>query len=199
MPSTPAPVVCSIKDKAVIYEAVNGAQLHKSEFLPIFRELLSNVYEKDALGPRTLSSSGAPPVKRVKAVYGIDLPTEIGAVYRRRNIVQREDRLKCLHEIDPSARIESTEYEMKDGLIIETPRTPQSIEDEESDSMVHRSGDGTVPYFSLQQCRTWKDNCEVEIVELPQADHREILGDERFLKILLDYVTEPINNGNSST
>lgn len=31
----------------------------------------------------------------------------------------------------------------------------------------------------------------MEIDELPQAEHREILADERFLKILLDYVTEP--------
>lgn len=189
--STPDLHVQHSKDKTVPYEAVNGAQLLKSEFLPQYRKILTDVYEPDPLGPRTISSSGAPPVKRVKAVYGIDLPTEVSAVYRRRNIAQKEGVMKCLHTVDTSAKIDSHEFEIKDGLILETDKTPQTIAATnagEEDTTMHRSGDGTVPYYSLQQSRKWQGKCDVTIDEIPQAEHREILGDERFLKILLDYV-----------
>lgn len=192
--SSPQLHVHNAKDKTVPYEEVNGVQLLSSEFLPQYRKIMENVYNTDPLGPRTLSSSGAPPVKRVKAVYGIDLPTEVSAVYRRRNLAQKAGKMKCLHEVDTSARIHSDVLEIKGGLILETNKTPQTISasnKEESDSVVQRSGDGTVPYYSLQQSRMWKGQCDVEIDEIPQAEHREILGDERFLNILLDYVTEP--------
>ena len=186
--TTPDLEVHTAKHKTVPYEEVSGVQLLKSEFLPQFRKILEDVYEEDAIGPRTLSSAEAPPVKRVKAVYGIDLPTEISAVYRRRDITTKEGQLRCLHEVDESARIESDVYEIKSGLILETEKSPQSIG---ANEVVYRSGDGTVPYYSLQQSRKWKDVCDLTIDELPQADHREILGDERFLKLLVDYVTEP--------
>lgn len=192
----------SSKDKSVRYEAVNGVQLLKSEYVPEYREILEEVYDPDPLGPRTTSSSGAPPVKRVKAVYGINLPTEVGAVYCRRNIVQQDGRMKCLHEVDATARVETRDYAAKDGLVLEHMLTPQAClndGDKEGTNTVCRSGDGTVPYFSLQQSQMWKnDECDVSVVELPEAEHRAILADERFLKILLDYVIVPFDPNSDS-
>ena len=53
-----------------------------------------------------------------------------------------------------------------------------------------RSGDGTVPYYSLQHLKTWNgDSCNVSVEELEGAEHREIFADARFHKILVDYVT----------
>jgi hypothetical protein len=78
------------KDKTVPYEEVNGAQLFRSECLLQFKRLAEEVYETDSLGPHSLSSFGPPPVKRVKAVYGTNLPTEVSAVDRRRGIAQKE-------------------------------------------------------------------------------------------------------------
>jgi hypothetical protein len=178
------------KVKETPYESVSGVQLMKNEYMPPFRKLLEEVYEADPLQPRVLSSDEAPPVDRVKAVYGIGLPTEISAVYRRRNIVQQKDRIMSLHELDPLARIESKDFRIEDGLILEMPQTPQILFGSDNKKVVRRCGDGTVPYYSLQQCRRWGDECDVQVHELVEAEHREVLADERFLKILLDYVTE---------
>lgn len=146
--------VHNIDEKRIPYEAVSGVQLLKSEYLPRYREMLTDVYETDPLDPRGLSSREAPPVKRVKAVYGIDLPTEVGAVYRRRDIVQKEGRMMCLHEVDKSARIDSADYEIEDGLIMETEKTPQtgSVAHEEESETVLRSGDGTVRNNASLRC-----------------------------------------------
>lgn len=177
-------------NKDVQYEPVNGVQLFRSEFIIRHRTLMHNYYENDELGPRTLSAKEAPPVKNVKAVYGIDLPTEVAAVYRRRTLVQEKNKRKCVHELDPDARLDRrhTSFQIKHGSIMETDHTPQIVHGQTG--TVQRSGDGTVPYFSLQQCRQWQsETCQVQVHELPHAEHRDILGDERFLEILVDYVT----------
>ena len=50
------------------------------------------------------------------------------------------------------------------------------------------SGDGAVPHWSLQHAKSWQGpSCEVSVVELEGADHREILADARFHKAVLDY------------
>lgn len=118
------------------------------------------------------------------------------------------------HEVDKAAWVKS-DHLIKDGIIMETEKMPQVVGTNE---IAHLLGDGTVrisfnqrkwlmiqsyecacplthlqvPYYSLQQPRIWMDICNVEIDEIPGAEHREILGDDRFLKILLDCVTQPI-------
>ena len=48
-------------------------------------DMVKRVYEQDvAMGPRTTSSTDAPPVQRVHAIYGINLPTEVGGIYKRK-------------------------------------------------------------------------------------------------------------------
>ena len=66
---------------------------------------------------------------------------------------------------------------------METKKTPQEVAGGRK-----VSGDGTVPYWSLQHCKTWKGpKRDVTVVELDKAEHREILADARFHKALLDY------------
>jgi hypothetical protein len=79
------------KDKTVPYEEVNGAQLFRSECLLQFKRLAEEVYETDSLGPRSLSSFGPPPVKRVKQSMEQIFPprfrqwTDVVALPRRRD------------------------------------------------------------------------------------------------------------------
>jgi hypothetical protein len=85
---------------------------------------------------------------------------------------------------------------LENGVLKETPETPQILcgptkflSSALAKEMVRCSGDGTVPYWSLQHVRTWARQCNVSVTELDGAEHREILNDKRFHQTLLDYVT----------
>lgn len=177
------------------YEPASGSTVlleelgHDSSIL----NAVSKMYDTDPLLPRELLKP--PPVKIVKAIYGINLPTEVGAVYRRkRTLAERKDKIKSNFELDRKIKIPSEHgYILDDGIIFETKDTPQMIEVEER--TVSCCGEGTVPYWSLQHIRNWKDTCNVEITELDGASHREILSDRRFHEVLIDYVTT-IEGGN---
>ena len=45
-------------------------------------------------------------------------------------------------------------------------------------------GDGTVPYASLSYASYWQKTIEVVPYELPGAEHREILKDKTFTRIV---------------
>jgi len=78
---------------------------------------------------------------------------------------------------------------IKKGVISETSKTPQLIVGGDPSKPVNTSGDGTVPYFSLQHSRSWKGKgCDVTVHEIDKAEHREILNDERFHRLLLGIV-----------
>ena len=47
-----------------------------------------------------------------------------------------------------------------------------------------RSGDGTVPYASLSYCTHWDREIDVTIEELEGAEHREILKDKTFTRLV---------------
>ena len=172
------------------YEATSGSKVllqelgHDSSIL----EAVSEMYDADPLLPR--GSLKPPPVKNVKAVYGVNLPTEVGAVYRRKRILveRKKDKIKSRFELDKTLKFRIKHgYVLDDGIIFETKDTPQMIAAE--GRTVSCCGDGTVPYWSLQHVRNWKDQCNVELTELDGARHREILADRRFHEVLIDYVT----------
>jgi len=171
------------------YEAVTGSRLLKQELgrdAPALKAV-SDYYDADPLQPR--GSWGAPPVKNVRAVYGINLRTEVGAVYRRRRaLVQRRDKVKSRYALDIRAKFKTKNgYVLDDGLLFETKDTPQMIE--AKGRSVACSGDGTVPYWSLQHVQSWKSHCNVEVTELEGSEHRAILADSRFHEVLVDYIT----------
>jgi hypothetical protein len=174
----------------VRYEAVDGGKLLENEGMARTLDFVHNRYEKDALGPRTLSASDAPPVKRVIAIFGINRPTEVGAVYRRRAVFMQpgdQNTLEKLHRLDSSSRIKTSfkvgGKSLRGGVIMETPES-------DGKNCKKKAGDGTVPYYSMEHCRNWQGiACDVQIIELEGADHREILADERFHEIILKNVT----------
>jgi len=188
-PGTIQPISYSQSD----YKPVSGNAIIQAEGLETTLNLIENEYERDDLGPRTFSATDAPPVKKVTAVYGINIPTQVSTVCCRRPIsrsgsgstVSTEfilDKSSCL------AGLQRSGYVNDEGKIMETNETLQR--DLLTGEDIHRSGDGSVPYYSLQQCQFWKKDgsCDVHIEEIDGAEHRAILADERFHSFLLDYV-----------
>ena len=178
------------------YDICSGYGILKKEGFDKALKCVSNVYDTDPLEPR--NGHKAPPVKNIKAVYGINLPTEVGAAYRRRRaVVENQNKVVSMYKLDRHA-----DGKLNDGLVLEngvlkeTPETPQILcgpskflSSAVAKEMVRCSGDGTVPYWSLQHVRTWARQCNVSVTELDGAEHREILNDKRFHQTLLDYVT----------
>jgi len=168
------------KKKHVTYDITDGCELLSNEGMGTTLALIGDRYEKDEMGPRTRSAADAPPVDRVVAIFGVNRPTELGAVYRRRCIIVKDDhRVQKLHTLDSSARLVSNKggLSLKGGILLETEKG------------AGKSGDGTVPYWSMNHCRSWKDSCNLKVFELQGADHREILADPKFHQIIIDYVT----------
>jgi len=120
----------------------------------------------------------APPVRRVHAIHGTGLDTEIGHIYRPRSR-RADDGLAAAHELDIHAKLEEGEasegLKLENGWLFET-ETPRA-----------HSGDGTVPYYSLNHCRTWEHKLNLQVTELPNCEHREILSKTEFHDVLLDH------------
>lgn len=51
-----------------------------------------------------------------------------------------------------------------------------------------RGGDGTVPYASLSYCLHWKNEIDVHVEELEGAEHREILKDKTFTRMVSKFI-----------
>jgi hypothetical protein len=152
---------------------------------------IMQLYDDDPFDPRGKSSIDAPPISRIQAIYGINLPTEVGAIYRRRKkCVERPLETTRYRTLDTKAQLDGAGgYRVQNGIILETKDTLYRIASANGLETVCRSGDGTVPYWSLQHVRCWNSpDCEVTVHELEGALHREILADERFHKLVLDYV-----------
>ena len=168
------------KKKHVKYDITDGCELLANEGMSSMLQFTKSYYEDDSIGPRTRSAMDAPPVSKVIAIFGINRPTEIGAVYRRRCLLLKDDhKVEKMHTLDPSARLVSTKggLTLKGGILMETEKG------------AGKSGDGTVPFASMNHCRTWgKEGCEVKVVELEGADHREILADSKFHETVLEHV-----------
>ena len=143
-------------------------------------KFIKSRYEDDPIGPRTRSALDAPPVSRIIAIFGVNKPTEIGAVYRRRCLLVKDDhKVEKMHTLDPSARLVSNKggLTLKGGVLLETEKG------------AGKSGDGTVPFASMDHCRSWDNHgCKVTVVELQGADHREILADSNFHQTVLKHV-----------
>eukprot|EP00548_Thalassiothrix_antarctica_P009308 CAMPEP_0194155560 /NCGR_PEP_ID=MMETSP0152-20130528/65073_1 /TAXON_ID=1049557 /ORGANISM="Thalassiothrix antarctica, Strain L6-D1" /LENGTH=165 /DNA_ID=CAMNT_0038862533 /DNA_START=258 /DNA_END=755 /DNA_ORIENTATION=- len=160
--------------------------------------MVRDYYEDDPLGPRTTSALDAPPVKRVHAIYGINLKTEVCAIFRRRPyIVIGDDMADNRFIIDKeTTKIEDGDndmlnnYELNGGFLYETKKTVQKVINDEDGEEVERtvSGDGTVPYWNLAHAKTWKaDLEELTVNEIEGGEHRGILGMKAFHDCLRKY------------
>jgi len=184
--------------------------------------------QKDRVDPRGKSSYNRPPVKRVYAIYGINLDTPVSAVCKRvscyhedetphellarpRFEIDTETRLeditdegenKCARDeetkVSSSSSSSRSGHKLRDGILYEHPGTPQI--DLLKGKIISKSGDGSVPYYCLQQSQVWANELgnsararetgdKIKIEELEGAEHRAILSDERFHSLLVNYVT----------
>lgn len=170
------------KGKPNGYTAVSGYNLLAAEGLNHIFDTMDQVYENDLVDPRGLSSIRSPPVRSIKAIYGVNLPTEVGTVYKRQQAVLKiKTRPTSVFVPDKKAilHLENKMLSVKDGIISERATVQQ------------QSGDGTVPYWSLNHVRTWDSaSCKVTVDELPRAEHGEILADKRLHGLLIDYCCE---------
>ncbi len=195
----------------------------KNSFVAIARDKYSP--HNDRVDPRGKSSHDRPPVKRIYAIYGINLDTPVSAVCKRvacyhedetphellarpRFEIDTETRLEDIMEESESycAGTEETKiisssrsgHKLLDGIIYEHPGTPQI--DLSNGKITSKSGDGSVPYYCLQQSQVWANELrnspraretgdKIKIEEIEGAEHRAILSDERFHSLLVNYVT----------
>ena len=174
------------------YAEISGHELMHREKLFRTVAFMDSVYNEDSLQPRGISSTDAPPVQRVKAIYGINVPTEVGAIYKlHRCRVESPAGIKNYFKLDTSATLSPTAgCVANNGIIWETQETVYNVKSVDGKiKRVKCCGDGTVPYWSLQHAREWSAQCQVVIDEIVGATHREILADERFHEIVLSYIT----------
>ena len=182
---TPNLKISHSSKKHQTYHEFAGHDILEREGLSKTLQLVRDVYDADSdIGPRTKSALDAPPVQRIHAIYGINIATEVGSVYKRKDNSLAQNYLKNLYQLDTKAHVDAKSgYLIKHGLLYETPNTRQSVA-----GGLAVCGDGTVPYWSLQHCKTWEsEGRQVSVVELDKAEHREILADARFHEALLEY------------
>ena len=195
------------RSKSNFYRACPGYNLLEADGLLDVANDVGAVYDKDPLEPRYRPSTDAPPVRNVKAIYGVNCPTEVGAVYRRRRaFVLTPNRINNRFRLDKEARFldedksnpksddtatnGSSKHESSHNKVGEKKQARFTIKHGilfENPAEEKQSGDGTVPYWSLNLIEKWRGSCHVSIEELEGAEHREILADKRLHQILVDY------------
>ena len=72
--------VCHQSAKDISYQTSYAQQLLSIEGLSNAIQLMNETYGKDPIGPHSLSAFFPPPIKKVIAIYGINLPTEVRLV-----------------------------------------------------------------------------------------------------------------------
>jgi hypothetical protein len=93
-----------------VYDVMNGTDVFKADgFVDNMFDLVENVYEGDPLGPTKESSLDAPPVNCVRSIYGINVPTEAGAIYRKVPVVTVGDNVADhRYMLDTEARLNTS-------------------------------------------------------------------------------------------
>lgn len=171
----------STKGDKFKYAVRSGYDIIHQEELDYALKTMTEVYNADPLDPRGFSSIERPPVQKVKAIYGVNLPTECGTVFRRTKAVLGNAQHKVNYfkpDTDVTLKENDGDHIIKQGVIYECG----------TDTIT--SGDGTVPYWSLNHVKSWENDCDVTIHELDGAEHREILADKRLHRILVDYLCQ---------
>ncbi|KAH3757413.1 Lecithin:cholesterol acyltransferase [Pelomyxa schiedti] len=127
-----------------------------------------------------------PPVQRLYAIYGVNLPTEKYYFYKN-----------TPHGFifDGNPQVNLPGIKISNGIGYETDCTPQKRLAEQMGVYGTRSGDGTVPWQSLNYCTHWRTHIPyLEVQELQHVEHREILRNKLFWQLLLERISQPPAN-----
>ncbi|PRP78239.1 hypothetical protein PROFUN_13849 [Planoprotostelium fungivorum] len=122
-----------------------------------------------------------PSVKHIVCIHGINLKTEVTYFFKRDK--------KGVFQLDSEVNMELDGLTVKGGIGYETSSTTQSM----SRFGGKASGDGTVPYISLNYPQFWMESnknkdVSIEMHEIQGAEHRNILQNKEFFAILDRYL-----------
>lgn len=146
-----------------------------------------------------------PPVDNLWSIYGTGLDTEVSYYYKVTSFGEFTFDSNMDKFSEKISSINPTGMKIKDGVAYETSSTIQK-------DNVPNSGDGTVPYVSLSYANIWKKNLKeklssnvsfedniifpsnIEIVEVKNSEHREMLADSIVHFHILQYVCTGYNH-----
>ena len=114
-----------------------------------------------------------PPIGNIFAIYGINLKTE-SFYFFKKNTASAP-----ITELELDSEGQYPNFVCEGGIAYETKDSKQNMLDGKQ-----CSGDGTVTYASLAYCKYWRNSIKVRVEELDQADHRVILKDKRFHRLV---------------
>jgi hypothetical protein len=126
----------------------------------------------------------APPVRRVVAMHGTNVRTEIAFAVRVNTVRFKRRVSETRFVLDTEARLSQTTEQgrrhvsIEKGIIYEEPKKGYGC------------GDGTVPYDSVEHYGAWqKAGMHVEVQQFEGAGHRPMLADPRFHVALMRELT----------
>eukprot|EP01119_Soliformovum_irregulare_P003200 TRINITY_DN1353_c0_g1_i2.p1 TRINITY_DN1353_c0_g1~~TRINITY_DN1353_c0_g1_i2.p1 ORF type:complete len:685 (-),score=160.67 TRINITY_DN1353_c0_g1_i2:31-1869(-) len=121
-----------------------------------------------------------PPVSKFYLINGVNLETEVNFYFRSHPTSIGD----LMLDVNADKLLNSNGNKIKNGILYETRDTMQDM----NGISIPKSGDGTVPYESLNYLRKFhgKPGFQLEVVELEGAQHRDILHYEELCDILID-------------
>lgn len=171
-----------------VYDKVTRAQMLRMLDCEHVLETWEQYYKRDPL----YNDGGVddtPPVKRVVAISGCDVRTEIGCVLRL-NTHRVSNKLNVRTRFVPDDEAELVpgshsfgSCSMSAGVLFEEPGAGS------------HSGDGTVPFCSLHHSSTWAGKVDYKEHLLPKSSHSMNLFDARFHDLLLEALALSPSNG----
>jgi len=183
------------------YVPLSGQAILRAEGLEkTMVKVVREIYGKDPMDSRVACASDRPPVKRIYAIYGINVDTEVSKMCCRapcyyENDTPQEKYARARFRVDTQTKLGTNAggHKLKKGALMEDASTPQI--NLLTGERVKCSGDGTVPYYSLQQAQVWAKEVadadtedKVKVEEIDGAEHRAMLNDERFHKMLVEFL-----------
>lgn len=171
---TPYQFQCS-SDKTTVYEPIGAKEVMRIERCEHLLDTWKKYYREDPLYDDLRQR--CPPIKRVRAVHGVNVPTEAAYVLRVQTIRMKRTEISTRLVLDDQATIDIDGYACNGGMV-HARGSSNSL-----------SGDGVVSLCSLDECRNWsKAGLECELSCLPGVEHRAMLADAHFHQIIRDAV-----------
>lgn len=158
------------------YEPIGVEQVLRIEGCEGIGDTWKTYYRDDPLYDDRCS--GKPPVRRMRAVHGVNVPTEIAFALRVQSVRLKQSKILTRLVLDDEAEMGKVEGCSLSGGVVRRTGTSHSL-----------SGDGVVDLQSLDECRRWaRDGLACELTYLPGVEHRAMLADAHFHQTIKDAV-----------